>query len=387
MNIRKTTLALGALASMTAGIAAAQTPLTYSVNGASLTLYGDIDQYLNFMHSSSGRSLTALQDGAYLRTRVGLKGEKDVGTGLKVKFQLEQGLNDTTGAQADTTRLFDRQAWVGIETQVGEFRAGRQNGIVFYKGSYVDATTRTLGSVINAFGVPSRYDSDLSYASPRISGFQAEAHYSIQGAAVDSTTSQGVYQLGLEYLGGPVRVGFANIVGKPPAGSAVSKNIFYDMVYANYDYGKGKVYLAYVRSNNNGTTGSGTGLLANGGSPLSNVGNNLVLGTDTGANTTYNIPQISADYQITDKLRLGGLVGQIKDTSNSGKNASGWDLSAYYDVFKDTMLYLNFNSLKNDPNAGFRPAGSAGLTKTFTLASDVNGQTIRGIQTGFVYKF
>ena len=386
MNVRKIGLALGAAALMAAGTAVAQTPLTYSVNGANLTLYGDVDLYMNYMHSSSGKTIVALQDGSYLRTRLGLRGDKDLGNGFVGKFTLEQGLNDTNGAQADATRLFDRQAWAGLGTPIGEFRAGRQNGIIFFKGSYVDNTTRTMGSVINAFGVPSRYDSDLSYISPRMGGFQFEAHYSLQGSIVDHTTEQGVYQLGLEYLGGPVRVGYADITGKPPSGAAVSKNVYYRMGYFNYDYGVGKFYLAYVKSNNNSTTGSGSGLLFNGGSPLGNVGA-LITGTDVGANTEYAIPQISADYQITKQLRLGALYGKIQDKSNTGKNAAGWNVAAYYDVFKDTMAYLLVNSLKNDPNAGFRPSGSAGLTKPFTAAADVNGQTIRGIQLGFVYKF
>jgi predicted porin len=234
--------------------------------------------------------------------------------------------------------------------------------------------------------VPSRYDSDFSYASPRMAGVQVEAHYSLQGSIVDHTTEQGVYQLGIEYLGGPIRVGYANIIGKPPTGAVISKNVYYHMGYFNYDYGVGKLYLAYVKSNNNSTTGSGTGLLFNGGSPLGNVGA-LITGTDTGALTEYDIPQISADYQITKTLRLGALYGRIRDKSGTGKNADGWNIAAYYDVFRDTMAYLLVNSLKNDPNAGFRPAGSAGLTKPFTAASDVNGRTINGIQIGFVYKF
>ena len=138
--------------------ATAQTPLTYSVSGANLTLYGDVDYYLNYQKSSSGSHIVSLQDGAYLRTRIGLRGDKSVAEGYTVKFQAGQGLNDTTGAQADATRLFDRQLWAGLATPIGEFRVGRQNTAVFYKGSYIDNTTRTLGSVINAFGVPSRYD-------------------------------------------------------------------------------------------------------------------------------------------------------------------------------------------------------------------------------------
>jgi hypothetical protein len=51
------------------------------------------------------------------------------------------------------------------------------------------------------------------------------------------------------------------------------------------------------------------------------------------------------------------------------------------------MIYGLGNSLSNDPNAGFRPSGSAGLTKTFTLPADVNGQTIRMGAIGAVFKF
>jgi len=167
---------LGALALTAAGAATAQTPLTYSNNGANVTLYGNVDYYLNYMTSSSGSRIIALQDGAYLRTRLGLRGDKDLGNGYTGKFALEQGLNDTSGAAADATRMFDRQLWAGLATPAGEFRVGRQNTAIFYKGGYVDYTARTLGSVVNAFGVPSRYDADLAYLSPRMAGFMFEAH-------------------------------------------------------------------------------------------------------------------------------------------------------------------------------------------------------------------
>jgi predicted porin len=386
MKRSKIVLALGALAAVTAGTAAAQTPLTYSSNGANLTLYGDVDYYLNYQHSSSGSRIISLQDGAYLRTRLGLRGDKDVGNGYTAKFTAEQGLNDQNGAQADTTRLFDRQFWAGLAAPAGEFRVGRQNTAVFYRGGYVDNTTRTLGSVINAFGVPSRYDSDLAYLSPRLTGFMFEAHYSLQGSAVNHTTNQAVYQLAADYEHGPFRFGYAGVAGKPPAGAVVGNTIRYDLLYGDWNYGPGKVYLAHVRSNNNGPTAGSPGTLDNGGSPLGNVGT-LVAGTDTGALTFYNISQVSADYQITQKLRLGGLYGRITAETGTDNGASGWSIASYYDVFRDTVLYAIVDSLGNQANAGFRPSGSAGLTKTFTAASDVNGQTIRGIHVGFVYKF
>ena len=386
-------LALGVLASMAAGVAAAQTPFTYSKDGSSVTLYGNLDYYLNIMRSSSGTQLIALQDGAYLRTRWGLRGSKDFGDGYSGKFAAEQGLNGTSGQAADTPsttstgRMFDRQLWAGLATPAGEVRVGRQNTAILYVGGAIDYTTRTLGSVVNAFGVPSRYDADLAYLTPRMAGFQFEAHYSLQGAAVDNTTNQGVYQAALDFQKGPFRAGYAGIAGKAPVGAVVDTLVTYHNYYVNYNYGAGKVYVVYVRSNNNGTTAGTGGTLNNGGSPLSNVGNSLVAGTNADANTYYNIYQVSADYYLNPQVRIGALYGQIKDDSGSGKNATGYSFGTYWEAFKDVTFYVLGDALDNDPNAGFRPSGSAGLTKTFTSPADVNGQTIRGAHFGLVYKF
>jgi predicted porin len=386
MDARKVALAVGALASISAGAAEAQTPFTWKFDSTTLNLYGNVDYYLNYQRSSSGSDIVSLQDGAYQRTRIGFKVDNAVAEGYTIKFQAEQGLNDTNGGQADTTRLFDRQFWAGLASPAGEFRIGRQNSAIFTKGAYIDNTARTLGSVINSFGVPSRYDSDFAYISPRWSGFQFEGHYSIQGSTANHVSNQAVYQLAVEWAGGPWRAGYAGIVGQPPSGSPIPDKVKYDNLYGNWDYGKGKVYLALVRSNNNSTTAGSPGILNNGGAPLGNTGA-LVTGTDPGAQTFYKVYQVSADYQATPKLRVGGLVGKIVAEDRDDADATGWSFAGYYDVFKNTILYGIIDQIKNDPNAGFRPQGSASLTKTFTDANDVNGRTISGVHVGFVYKF
>ena len=81
---------------------------------SSVTIYGSIDEYLNAMSSSSGTKILALQDGSTLRSRLGFKGTEDLGGGLAAKFNLEQGIGATSGSPADTTRAFDRQAWLGL---------------------------------------------------------------------------------------------------------------------------------------------------------------------------------------------------------------------------------------------------------------------------------
>jgi len=89
--------------------------------GGMFMVYGDFDEYVNHMRSSSGAKINALQDGAILRSRLGFTGSKDFGNGYGGAFTLETGLNATNGTQADqpnantttglTTsgRLFDRQ--------------------------------------------------------------------------------------------------------------------------------------------------------------------------------------------------------------------------------------------------------------------------------------
>ena len=385
MNKSRIALVLGGLALISAGVCNAE-GLSYSKDGAHVELYGNIDYYLSYMKSSSGSSLIALQEGAYQRTRLGLKGDKDLGGGYAAKFNLEQGLNETNGTQADTTRLFDRQLWAGFGTPVGDFRFGRQNSAIFYRGSYIDFTARSLGSLVTIFGTPSRYDSDIAWISPRWAGLLAELHYSTQGSQPQHSTNQAVYQAALDYEYGPFRVGYAGIAGKPPAGSVVDKTVVYNNFYGNWDYGRGKIYLVYIRSNNQSTTPGTGGDLNNGGNPLGTTGT-LVTGTDPGANTYYNIYQVSADYHIAPTVRIGALYGKIRDDSGGGKNADGWAIGAFWDVTKELTIYGMGNSIANDPNAGFRPNGSAALTKNFTAPDDVNGRTIRMGAIGALYRF
>jgi predicted porin len=358
---------------------------------SSVTLYGTIDQYMSYLKSSSGTSVKALEDGAYLRTRFGLRGIEDLGGGYAAKFNFEGGVNADRGAAADTSRLFDRQAWVGVNTPYGEVRFGRQNGSAFIRGGYTDYTTRTLGSVINNFGVPSRFDNDIAYFSPKLFGaLNFDLHYALaEQSATAGGNRQSVFQAGFDYTAGPVVVGYGGVRAKPAKTATQPKSMFYDYFFGNYDYGQGKVYLSFVRSNNS-TVGSGTTAgVNNAGTLLGNVGG-VVAGTDANANRTYNILQLSADYKITPALRVGGLVGRIND-KDSSNDASGGSVGAYYDLSKRTTLYSLWHTLRNKGDqltgAGFRPGGSAGIQSNFTQANDVNGRTINGLAAGILHRF
>lgn len=355
----------------------------------SVTVYGSVDQYIGHIRSDSGNSITGLNDGAILRTRLGFRGIEDLGGGYQAKFQMEGGQSADTGAMADSARLFDRQAWVGVNTPVGEFRFGRQNGPVQTIGGAIDYTERTtFGSIINSFGVPSRYNNDISYRTNRIGGFQLAVHYALAELAGESAGTAAVTQLGLDYAAGPYRVGYAGLHAKRPPGAAFDKNIVYHNAYGNYDYGQGKIYLAFVRSNN--VTSSAAGATAN--QILSNTGGGVTNGPFTGAGTLadarrfYNVYSVSADYRITSQLRIGALWGKINDTSNGEAGAKGGNFGAFYDLSKRTTLYAFANYMKNEANAGFRFSGSAGPSANLSGA-DVNGRKLTGYQAGIRHVF
>ncbi|WLI90768.1 porin [Massilia sp. R2A-15] len=351
-----------------------------------LTIYGDIDAYIGYIRSSSGAHVTGVNDGSILRSRLGFRGAEDLGSGYTAKFNLELGLNEDTGTAADTSRIFDRQAWVGISAPYGEFRIGRQNTEIFLIGGAIDYTERTtFGSIINTFGVPSRYDNDLSYRTPRKGGVQAAVHYALPENGGATRGNKALWQLALDYQNGPYRVGYAGLQASPNEVTAtISEKIRYHNVYADYKYGNGTVYAAFVRSNNSTANANGR----NAATILSNVGNpnNFFPGTDLNAGRYYNIWQLSADYKIAPQLKIGALYGVMRDTSGGDAGARGGNVGAFYEMSKRTTLYGFASYMKNQANAGFRFSGSAAPSANL-VGDDINGRGLTGLQAGILHRF
>jgi predicted porin len=355
-------------------------------SGSGVTIYGDFDEYYGYIHSSSGNHITGLNDGAILRSRLGFRGNEVLRPGYEAKFNLEMGFNADTGTGADPSRLFDRQAWVGVGTPFGEVRIGRQNTEIFLIGGAIDYTDRTtFGSIINTFGVPSRYDNDISYKTPRVYGAQLSVHAALPENGGATRGNHSLYQLAVDWQGGPYRVGYAGLQARPNDITAtVPDRINYHNAYANYKYSKGTFYLAFVRSNNSTASANGRNAAA----ILGNVSipNNFFPGTDPNATRYYNIWQVSADYRFSPELRVGALWGVMNDTTDRESGARGGNVGAYYDLSKRTTLYGFANYMKNERNAGFRFSGSAGPSANL-VGIDINGRRLTGLQLGVLHKF
>ncbi|SOZ39290.1 porin [Cupriavidus neocaledonicus] len=148
-------LALGGLA---AGTACAQ---------GTVTLYGIVDQSIRFTTNANqaNNSQVQLTNGAVTNSRFGLRGEEDLGSGMKTLFRLENGFDPDTGRVNQNGRLFGRHAYVGLSGGVGTLKLGRQSTEGF--NLFGDFDPLTVGNyTANAwpyFMTGGRVDNAVSY--------------------------------------------------------------------------------------------------------------------------------------------------------------------------------------------------------------------------------
>ncbi len=355
---------------------------TLAANAQSqVTVFGLIDQYVNVMRSSSGTKVKALEDGGGIfNSRFGVRGTEDLGGGYSAKFWLESGLSADNGTQSDSTRFWNRQSWVGLAAPYGELRLGRQITPIYARGCYIDYGCRGSGSMVNSFGLPVRFDNAISALFPRTYGVKVEALVAAPESPLGNRPI--VYAVGADWTNDTFVFGYAGARARTPSNALIKKDMVYDNLFANWMYGKGTVYLVYVRSNNNTASGG----INNAGTIVGNSGG-INAGTNPDLRNFYKIYQVSADYRVLDNLRVGAAWGTIKDQSGRQRGATDGSIGAYYDLSKRTTLFTSVETLHNEKNGGWRPAASGAIKTTFTAASDVNGQKIDRVLAGISHRF
>ncbi len=107
--------------------------LSYTWPTGNVTLYGLIDvTYVHINHAdAAGDSVTTPRVSWFSGNRWGITGARAMGdSGLNVIFRLESEFESQTGAMDTANVLFNRDAWVGVESKaLGKFTLGRQNAI------------------------------------------------------------------------------------------------------------------------------------------------------------------------------------------------------------------------------------------------------------------
>lgn len=98
---------------------------------SNVQVYGLVDAGVEYVNhaNAGGDSLTRVVSGGKNTSRWGIKGSEDLGGGLKAVYGLEGGILMDTGA-ADGA-LFKRQAYVGLEGELGRLVIGRSFTTVY----------------------------------------------------------------------------------------------------------------------------------------------------------------------------------------------------------------------------------------------------------------
>ncbi|MGF6872678.1 porin [Paraburkholderia sp. MM5477-R1] len=192
---------------------------------STVTLYGLIDEGLDYTNNVGGNKVYELQSGYAQGSRWGLKGSEDLGGGVKTLFQIESGFNVNNGKLGEGGLGFGRQAFVGLsDSRFGTVTLGRQYDSLV---DYLAQTTANGNWAGYLFAHP--YDNDntdntfrvnntVKYSSPTFAGFQFGGTYSFSNDTNFANNRQ--YSLGGQYANGGLLVAAAYLQANNPSASA-----------------------------------------------------------------------------------------------------------------------------------------------------------------------
>lgn len=259
--MKKTLLAL-ALFGAVAGTASA----------ASVTLYGTVDVGFG-MTSVAGDhndryeaaqmndTTFTLDSGNNSASKFGLKGVEELGNGMVVGFQLENGFSADDGTLGNGGRLFGRESRLFLQTDFGTFSFGRMGTLVSDNGTYgiladLSPMGSGWGSIIGNQNLvfasnAGRVDNAVVYESPDLYGAKVYAQYSFKtdgkdGAGIEGKSSADRYTaLGATYkVGGLGFIGAFDYTDEGSLSVAHGKDQMTFTLGANYDCGFATTYLA-----------------------------------------------------------------------------------------------------------------------------------------------
>lgn len=229
---------------------------------SSVTLSGSVYAGLGLTTSATGASTTALAGTSSWM----LSGREDLGDGNAAIFKLESGFNLDTGASANATTLFDKQAFVGLQGKWGTVRAGRLYTPAFATLALVADPSGTYSllsstNLMESSGV--RLNNGIIYNSPGFNpwtyardGFYGAAAY-YMGEVAGSSSTNGSLGLNVGYGKGPLVVELSNHKSNATSTTAPITSIDTNntLLAANYNFNLAKVFFAYAwNSANNAAT-------------------------------------------------------------------------------------------------------------------------------------
>lgn len=316
---------------------------------SSVTLYGLIDAGIMYTNNAKTGAAWQATSGTINGSRFGLRGSEDLGGGLHAIFVLENGFNVQNGKLGQDSRLFGRQAYVGLTSdQFGGITLGRQYDSLVDYVAPLSGTAGTFGDT----GFAHAFDNDnlnhsvrisnaVKYTSTVYDGFKFGGMYAFSNNT-DFAMNR-AYSAGASYNWGSLNVaaGYLQINGSNSSntGGAIDTSestisstggfkvgADVERVFGagvNYGFGPATVGFVYTNSHYQGSSAFG---MNNGSMHFDNY-------------------EVNAKYRLTPAVTFG-LMYTYTDGHTSGSAAYGQDpkwnqvnAQAVYQLSKRTDVY------------------------------------------------
>jgi predicted porin len=315
-------------------------------------------------------------------SRFGLKGEEDLGDGLKAIFQVETRVNlagnetaagtgagtlATTAANTMSTQIgvFNglRNSNVGLKGDFGTAFVGiwdtpykvAHNPVELFDNTTIATATALMGNYAGGFNL--RQNSSIQYWTPSIGGFQVKTAYSTSNTTND--------------LASPTTL-TANQNPK-----LVSLSAAYDdaMFYAAFGYEK-HIDMTGVNASQKGARFVGAFKFEGGqvGLAYETITRELLLGS-------RNAMELSAKYKFGASNVAGFVTVAGKQGYVVGTNAHQMSLRYGYNMSKRTEAYALYTSIANGASASY---GIVDVTNGIVAG---NGSRVSGFGVGVVHTF
>nr|WP_245746989.1 porin [Paraburkholderia lycopersici] len=315
---------------------------------SSVTLYGALDTSIEITNPGAGW-VARMDSGAYRGSRFGMRGVEDLGDGIKLLFELENGFGSADGTLAVAGTVFNRQAWIGVGTPWGAVRVGRQYSPIYipFKGQLDAFGAGTIASGLDNLSKITPYESNaITYLSPEIYGFSTTLMASLRDPSTDGNGLSGTVET-FAWRRGPFRISYAH--QQQNGDGALRANLG----GVSYVFGALTGFLAYFNGD--------------GGTPRYH--NDGI--------------SVSARYAVTSRFRASLGYTWLRDRSGGDDDADQFSAACEYDLSKRVLLYASAGWLRNHGQAAFtlRGVNVTGLPPSWP------GAPVRGVQIGVIDRF
>ena len=326
--MKKTLVAVAAMAAVTGALAQA-------------TIYGNIDQAYTKSRTtvagtqtSSTTKMTSYQMGG---SQIGVKGEEDLGSGLKASFLQELNvLTDT-----DTGAVGTRQAYVGLSGDFGAVRIGKQ-----YSNAY--------GNLISSDPFGATGGTGALYVVNLLLG---------NGAGGDNPLRQDkAIQYDLPTLVPGVRIGVTKVFAGADTGNGSGAKTADSTGYA-IQYASGPLNVGYTSDS-------------------------IKAQSIAGIKSTAQSSVLNANGTITTTAAVAGVDAAANSSTKLTTFAAGYDLGMAKITYHDGKIMNNGKGVKTNMTGIAVPMGAATLmyTSGSGKADTLSGETkLKGTQYGANY--